>query len=138
MRTVFTRMLLLWSIRSFVSSRAEYNAPDLSWLAFEDINLFWTGETMVHFLSRRQSNYEPLDATSKVQDRLFEKAPKQKTFMIAVLMGIFCSLTIAEIVEEHLDEVLATRTLKHAVEAVANHARQANQNSSVARPEQRK
>ena len=72
---------------------------------------------------RRQFNYEPLDATSKAQDRVFEQVPKDKKFMIAVLLGIFCSITTAEIVEQQLDEVLYVRTLKQAVEVVANYAR---------------
>eukprot|EP00435_Cladocopium_sp_Y103_P035971 s744_g9.t1 len=36
--------------------------------------------------------------------------------MVAVLLGVFCSVTTARLVEEHLEEVLEVRTLKQAVE----------------------
>ena len=44
--------------------------------------------------------------------------------MVAVLLGIFCNITTAQIVKAHLEEVLATRTLKQAVAVMASYVRQ--------------
>lgn len=126
-RMVLTHLFLLWTLRCTVSSRSDYDSSERKQLAFENMKFLWTDESLLSFLRRRQFNYEPLDATSKVQDRIFEKVPKEKKFMIAVLLGIFCSMSTAQVVEERLDEVLAVRTLTQAVEVLAKHARRKRQ-----------
>jgi hypothetical protein len=128
-RLILTHLFLLWTLRSLVSSRADYNNPDRTVLAFENWTFLWSNESLINFLRRRPFNYEKLDATSRVQDRLFERVPKERKFMVAVLLGIFCSITTAQIVEAHLEEVLATRTLKQAVAMVASYVRQVQPNS---------
>ena len=125
---ILTHLFLLWTLRSLVSSRADYNNPDRPVLAFETWTFLWSNESLINFLRRRPFNYEKLDATSRVQDRVFERVPKERKFMVAVLLGILCSLTTAQIVEAHLDEVLATRTLKQAVEVVVSYTRQVKPN----------
>ena len=121
-RMVLTHLFLLWTIRATVSSRADYGDRAVKF-SFEDVNFLWTNEPLIGFLQKRQSNYEILDATSKIQDRVIARTPKEKKFLVAVLLGIFCSITTAQLVEDHLDAVLKARTLKKAVEVFAQNAR---------------
>ena len=125
MGMVLVNLFLLWSVRASVSSRAEYSSPGRAALTFENLNFLWTNESTVGFLRRRRFNYEILDAASQVQGRVLMQTPKEKRFMVAVLLGFFCSITTPRLVEEHLEKVLAVRSLKQAVEVVAKHARQA-------------
>lgn len=108
-----------------VSSRAEYAEDARLRLSFERMKFLWSGETLLSFLQRRQFNYEPLDETSKIQDRILAQVPKEKKFMISVILGIFCSVATAELVEKNLRAVLKPRILKEAVVVVAKKARQA-------------
>ena len=124
-RAVLVNLFFLWAVRASVSSRSDYASAGRTVLSFENRKFLGTKESMVGFARRRSFNYEILDATSKIQDRVFMRTPRDKKFMVAVLLGIFCSVTTARLVEEHLETVLAARALKQAVEAVAKHSRRA-------------
>lgn len=89
LRTVLTHLFLLWSLRSMVSSRAEYAEDARLRLSFERMKFLWSGETLLSFLQGRRFNYEPVDKTSKIQDRILAQVPKEKKFMISVILGIF-------------------------------------------------
>ena len=41
-RLILTHLFLLWTLRSLVSSRADYNNPDRTVLAFENWTFLWS------------------------------------------------------------------------------------------------
>ena len=50
---ILTHLFLLWTLRSLVSSRADYNNPDRTVLAFENWTFLWSNESLINFLRRR-------------------------------------------------------------------------------------
>lgn len=127
MRAVLVNLFLLWlsaqacpavlithplAERCFLSRASSFCGPKSHWLDFcED----------AHSIMRRWIQRQEFKAG---RSRRHQKINSLK-FMVAVLLGIYCSVTTARLVEEHLDKVLAAQTLKQAVEVVAKHARQA-------------
>ncbi|CAJ1387737.1 unnamed protein product, partial [Effrenium voratum] len=116
MEAVWEHFFMLWTIRAGVTCRSEYETRTA--LRLDSCQFMWTGVSMLSMARSHQWNYEASDRTSLLQDAILQQVPKRSRFSISVLLGIFCSFSAAQVVQDNLSDVLKARTLRGAAEVL--------------------